>query len=259
MFLSHLYHRTLLETLSIVGWIYDSISFAVAPPNNLTSNFPNLFDSSQPLMSLMSLMTGCHIITDKFLFFEFLLLLLMLFFLFESVTILFLLCTFKAVISCFGMLLLLCLRPNYFDFCNGNAIVVVFCKCWKLVWWSCILIRNGYHVIFLIFVRFFAFFISKREEPVWWNYEPIRNITWFFLTLKRLVGQFDPPCGFSENVFFSERVKLCFFVIFNIIISHIFPENFIKNPQLVQKIWRFSSFFGFFDISLLQRTNDVSI
>ena len=52
-------------------------------------------------------------INDTFLFFEFLLLLLMLFFPFESVTIFSLLRTFKVVISCFGMLLLLCLKPNY--------------------------------------------------------------------------------------------------------------------------------------------------
>ena len=52
-------------------------------------------------------------INDTFLFFEFLLLLLMLFFPFESVTIFSLLRTFKVVISCFGMLRLLCLKPNY--------------------------------------------------------------------------------------------------------------------------------------------------
>ena len=59
------------------------------------------------------------------------------------------------------------------------------------------------------------------------------------LTLKRLGGggQFDPPSvfpsGFSKNVSSKERV---FFVTFNIIISHIFPENFIEIPQVVQKI-----------------------
>ena len=55
-------------------------------------------------------------ITDTFLFFEFLQLLLMLFCLFELVTIFFLLCTFIVVISCFGMLLLLCLRLNFSKF-----------------------------------------------------------------------------------------------------------------------------------------------
>ena len=55
------------------------------------------------------------------------------------------------------------------------------------------------------------------------------------------------PPGFSENVFFRERMRPCFFVFFvfnfnfNIIISHIFPENvIIKIAQVVQKIWRFS-------------------
>ena len=59
-------------------------------------------------------------------------------------------------------------------------------------------------------------------------------------------------------------VKTCFFVAFNIIISLIFLKNFIEIPQVVQKIWRISPsilvifvdfhwFFGFFDISLIQR------
>ena len=84
------------------------------------------------------------------------------------------------------------------------------------------------------------------------------------LTLKRLGGQIDLPCGFSKNVFSKGRVTLWFFVTFNIIISHIFPENFIEIPQVVQKIWKislsilaifieFHQFFGLFDISLLQR------
>ena len=50
-------------------------------------------------------------------------------------------------------------------------------------------------------------------------------------------GQFDLlPCGFSKNVSSKERVKRWFFVTFNIIIRHIFPENFIKIPQVVQKL-----------------------
>ena len=76
---------------------------------------------------------------------------------------------------------------------------------------------------------------------------------------------FDPPpCGFSKNVSSKKRVKPWFFVTFNIITRHIFPENFIEIPQVVQKLWRISlsilaifidfyQFFGFFDISLLQR------
>ena len=75
-------------------------------------------------------------------------------------------------------------------------------------------------------------------------------------------GQFDPsPLWFSKNVSSKERVKPWFFVTFNIILRHMFPENFIEFPQVVQKIWRnslsilanFHQFFGFFDITLLQR------
>ena len=58
----------------------------------------------------------------------------------------------------------------------------------------------------------------------------------------------------KERVSSKERVKPCFFVTFNIIISHIFPENFIEITQVVLAIFiDFHQFFGFFDISLLQR------
>ena len=40
------------------------------------------------------------------------------------------------------------------------------------------------------------------------------------LTFQRLKG------GRSKNAFFRDRVRLCFFVPFNIIIRHIFPEKF---------------------------------
>ena len=40
--------------------------------------------------------------------------------------------------------------------------------------------------------------------------------------------------------YFTERLKPCFFVTFNIIISHIFPKNVIEFPQVIQKIWRVS-------------------
>ena len=44
------------------------------------------------------------------------------------------------------------------------------------------------------------------------------------------------PRGVWENVSSKERMKPWFFVTFNIIISHIFSENFIEIPQVVQKI-----------------------
>ena len=65
----------------------------------------------------------------------------------------------------------------------------------------------------------------------------------FFLTLKKLWGQFELPhssCGFSKNAFSRYRKFFFYFVAFNIIKSHIFPENFIEIPQTVQKIWSFS-------------------
>ena len=49
-------------------------------------------------------------------------------------------------------------------------------------------------------------------------------------------GQFDPSSGFSETVISREWVRPYFFVTFNIIIRHIFPENFIQILPGVQMI-----------------------
>ena len=49
-------------------------------------------------------------------------------------------------------------------------------------------------------------------------------------------GEFKPSCGFSKNVCSKERMKPCFYVTFNVIMSHIYLENFIKIPQVVKKI-----------------------
>ena len=51
-------------------------------------------------------------------------------------------------------------------------------------------------------------------------------------------SNFDSSCNFSKFVFSPEKVKPCFFV--TLVLSHKFPENFIKVPQVVRKIWRFS-------------------
>ena len=50
------------------------------------------------------------------------------------------------------------------------------------------------------------------------------------LTLKRLgvVNLTPHPRGFLKNVSSKQRVKTWFFVTINIIISHIFSENFIE-------------------------------
>ena len=45
-----------------------------------------------------------------------------------------------------------------------------------------------------------------------------------------------PGDAFLKNVFSIERVEPWFFVTFNIILKHIFSENFIEFPQVVQKV-----------------------
>ena len=79
-----------------------------------------------------------------------------------------------------------------------------------------------------------------------------------FLILKRLGEQFDPFLNESAKVIVNSWFSVTFkFLTFNIIISHIIPENFIEIPQVVQKIWilsltilaifiNFYKFLGFF-------------
>ena len=81
--------------------------------------------------------------------------------------------------------------------------------------------------------------------------------TFYLLNSKKAGGR-----GFSKNVFCKEGMKPVFSLALNIVISHIFPENFIGITQVVQKIWRlsisvlaifinFHPFFVFFDIPLI--------
>ena len=71
-------------------------------------------------------------------------------------------------------------------------------------------------------------------------------------------------------MFFRKIMRPCFFLFsfnFNIIVSHIFPENvIIKIPQVVQKIWRFSPwilalfiyFSNFLTFPYYKKTNGVT-
>ena len=92
------------------------------------------------------------------------------------------------------------------------------------------------------------------------------------LNPKRLVGvNLTPsPCGFSKHVSSKKRMKPWFFVTLNIIIIHIFPENFIKFAQVVQKIWKisrsilailsiFTDLLDFLTIPCYNKSNDVSL
>ena len=58
---------------------------------------------------------------------------------------------------------------------------------------------------------------------------------------KKLGGKFNSPCGFLKTLFCRERLKPCFFFTFDFTIRNIFSKNFIEIPQVVRKIWRFSS------------------
>ena len=77
----------------------------------------------------------------------------------------------------------------------------------------------------------------------------------------RLTLNLAPSCGFPK-MFSREGVRQCFFVNFNVSISHAFPEIFIEIPQVVQKISRFSPliltiFIGFSDFFLFLVTEKL--
>ena len=79
--------------------------------------------------------------------------------------------------------------------------------------------------------------------------------------------QSDHSCGLSKDVLSRDRVKSGYFGTFDIIISHVFPENFFVIRQVSQKIWRFSPsiwtiFIGFLDFltfAYCKETSDVRI
>ena len=67
-------------------------------------------------------------------------------------------------------------------------------------------------------------------------WEDIKDVFLNSSRTAKLKKKLTPPCGFSKNLSSKERVKPWFFVTFNIIIRHVFPENFIEIPQEVQKL-----------------------
>ena len=110
---------------------------------------------------------------------------------------------------------------------------------------------------------------SEDVQDVFWT-SYVRSIyvlflggsVWINLTLKRLRGvKMIPPLeDFSENVSTKDRVKPCFSVNFNIIISHIsFHWNSSSRSEDVKTLSvnnifiNFHRIFGFFHFSLLLR------
>ena len=110
---------------------------------------------------------------------------------------------------------------------------------------------------------------DKAWKKLWWYavYHFCKNL--IFLSLKKMGRGWGAGCvnlisrcGFSKNVFSKERVNLCFFVTFNVIVSHIFHENFnwsfsshledMKNFFFV--VSYIYQVFGFFHILLLQKS-----
>ena len=119
---------------------------------------------------------------------------------------------------------------------NGNDLMVLFnwgrsCLINKLS-----LIRNLNLLVSEVRLSKSSKFIEQLHSSKWSDTADCLIL----LTLICLGGgvKLTPVCGFSKNVSSTDRVKPWFFVTFNIIPKHIFPENFIEFSQVVKKIWR---------------------
>ena len=75
-----------------------------------------------------------------------------------------------------------------------------------------------------------AQFSSQNERFV--------NTSKNFLNTKTAVRSILSPLWFFEKCIFQRKVITWFFVTFNFIIRHIFPENFLEIPQVVRKIFQ---------------------
>ena len=115
-------------------------------------------------------------------------------------------------------------------------------------------------------------YFSKFVEFNWNNIKKYleRNKIINYINPKTAGGSIWHPCGFSKYVSSKERVKPWFFVTFNIILKHIFPENFIEFSQVFQKIWgnslsildifiNFSQFSDFLTLPCYKETNDFNL
>ena len=93
--------------------------------------------------------------------------------------------------------------------------------------------------------------------------------TWSLINAWEAVGVklTTNPAIFQKIFILQREGEVLIFVTFNTIINHIPPENFIKTPEVVQKLWRFSSskltifiiFFYFLRFPCYKDTNKVNI
>ena len=118
---------------------------------------------------------------------------------------------------------------------------------------------------------------SKLYRPKKTNkYPPLKNILIInfqnkateYIKLSKILNpkkagarvNLTPPYDLSKSVFSRDRVKTCFFVNFNIIISHIFSETLSSrsrfSPSILIIFIDFSEFLAF---SCCKETNEVSI
>ena len=91
-----------------------------------------------------------------------------------------------------------------------------------------------------------------RSELNYWKVPKYYDQEFRYWVAKTLWYRLKPKTaggwGFSKNISSKERVLLDpgFFVTFNIIICHIFLENFIEVPQIAQRVCIISSIFWTF-------------
>ena len=121
--------------------------------------------------------------------------------------------------------------------------------------------RNGMYIVLILWINNCEFGRFLRSL----------SLTFYnLLTIKMLWGSFWPPpsplWSFQSHIF-QREAEAPFLVTFNIIISQIFPKNFIEITQNVQSLQRFFSSIltifincmDFFIFLCYKETNEFSI
>ena len=141
---------------------------------------------------------------------------------------------------------------NYVSVIAKIILVIMFIIgiCWELI--SVILAKTNT----LINSAYLSFYLPNKVHC---------------LTLIRLGVSIWPsppsPMWFLQKCVFWRNSKTLVFVTFDIVISHVFPENAIEISRVVQKIWRFSpsiltifiDFSNFLTFICCKETKDVSM
>ena len=106
-----------------------------------------------------------------------------------------------------------------------------------------IFLLDNCHGLFFLIIYLKYSWVSDTKYDTSGNSNISFHIAAGILTLRKLEGH---PLWIFQKCMFQREGETMVFVTFNIIINHIFLENFIKIHNIVQKIWRISVNISYF-------------